>query len=475
MSTGNHLLRIKFAGLLVLCGFILTPLLHGQYSDVDLSVYKLPDIKLNKLDVSFNFNSNLQNESIDNNGDKYKNHQAHTIGGLNLSFSRYVNSKRYQEDILINAQMQGYRQGTENETNLINTLRNDSYYNFSFSSSNRLYNNQTLFLEINPKFRTTPQYSAYTNKSDPENVSELKSRRYYSELAMPLSIGYGRIEPVQDLRLAIYILEELNKHGKIKELPSEEVLLEMAREISKVKRERFFDSRLRLMRELEVMDAFLASRGIIASKDIGYFNILNDQWNYGSGPVRESGFYVKAGLDNKMSRLCDYTDINNVQTPDDEKYKENISSFGPFVRSRYENPINLYWQSSNDVTVGYRQYYYRYPNNENSDYEQNLIYAEASASLIYLPNTRTSVALGITGYWEKYQNEYSNSTNESVTCALSPVVLDINYYVSPRLRVVWSSVYGYNYNSTHYSSTDTDIKRNRMLLNTMFIITYSIF
>ena len=53
---------------------------------------------------------------------------------------------------------------------------------------------------------------------------------------------------------------------------------------------------LRKMEEIEKVDSFLQAKGIITLADARYFTIVNDNWDYAQGPVRESGKRLSAGL-----------------------------------------------------------------------------------------------------------------------------------------------------------------------------------
>jgi hypothetical protein len=134
-----------------------------------------------------------------------------------------------------------------------------------------------------------------TYKSAGNTSNDNHGNQLITDLSVPISIGHGRIEPIEDLRLAIYILEELNKAGRIDKMPPENVVLEMAKEISKIKKKRFFDTRIKKISELQAVDSFLLANNIVVSHDINYFAVLNDQWDYASGPSRTSGFSVNTG------------------------------------------------------------------------------------------------------------------------------------------------------------------------------------
>lgn len=444
--------RSKF--LILLLSSLFPIILTGQYSDFDLSRYKLPDIKLNKLDVNFNLTNFVNTDQFKPSySDSTTSGSNFFLGTLNLDYYHSRNTEKYQGDLEISAY--AYRNPDNYKVDNSNSRRNTINENVLIKSTNRFYNQKLNFLEIDPEaFSSKNTYKSYYEY--PGNISQrICNDQYTTNLSLPVSIGHGRIEPVEDLRLAIYILEELNKVGRIDSLPSDNVILDMAGEISKIKRQRFFDTRIRKIRELQVIDSFLIANKIVSSNDINYFAVLNDQWDYASGPARSAGFALNAGIDDHI--IFNYTSLassSNGGEPDKSVLAANTYDISGYFQARYYKPINLYWQTSGTFITSYGFEFTRNPkkkNNPEENYKTNIFSTSLGYTIQYLPNSRTSASLNLSC-------NYTNSRGDRTVPNSNPLVFKMNnnqftinagfnmyYYISPQFRI--------QLNSTLYYST----------------------
>jgi hypothetical protein len=321
------------------------------------------------------------------------------------------------------------------------------------------------------------------------SFSDYNDATFSTKISMPVSIGHGRIEPVEDARLAIYILEELTKAGRISDLPADDVIIEMAKEISRIKRSRFLDSRIRKIKELQVIDSFLVANNIISQNDINYFAVLNDQWDYAFGPPRESGFAISFGFDNNLAFNRFYHEINITNNgPVKYNSKERISEAGGFLKLRYAKPINLLWQTSADFLTSYNLQFNGNPEDKDNlteNFRTDIFLASLNYSLQFLPDSRTSIKFKVEGSFLNSQGErtlvqlnpidYKLNSNE---LTLSPS-LELYYYISPQLRVQFnSSLYLFKSKILReYENTlsDSDQIRNTNRHNISFYLIYSFF
>ena len=310
----------KHKSILIVTGLLIPFVLGAQFTDFDLSKYKLPDIRLNRLDATFNFLNDLNTYLYHQPWDTTKTKSNRLSGSLNLGYYYFRNSEKYQGNLIVNTYLRPeiYKYGTENTDKKTNNTEGS----FIISSTNRFYNQRMFFVEIDPDFFFNSEKNRILNENG--TTTESINRESYTGLSVPLSVGYGRIEPVEDMRLAVYILEELQKAGRIPVVPPEDVIIKMAREISRIKKKRFFDIRIRKMEELHVIDSFLVANDIISSNDITYFTVLNDNWDYASGPARESGFAVNAGIGNniQINRISDKYTVNNTVMTDNKYFQD---------------------------------------------------------------------------------------------------------------------------------------------------------
>lgn len=479
------MIRFKLSTLIP--GLIFPILLNGQYSGFDLSKYKLPDIKTNRLDLNFNLSNNrnvniLRITDLDTTEEKANSF----YGSLNLNYYHFRNLKNYQGDLVVVANFSPYIY--TNNTNNRKTKDNSINSNFLIQSNNIFFNEKMSFIEINPAM----SYSATNDRSHTDyssgSIYDYNDASFATNISFPVSIGHGRIEPVEDARLAIYILEELTKAGRISDLPADDVIIEMAKEISRIKRSRFFDSRIRKIKELQVIDSFLVANKLISQNDINYFAVLNDQWDYAFGPPRESGFAVSLGFDNNIAfnKLYHEQNIfNNGLVAYNSK--EMIAEAGGFLKFRYAKPINLLWQTSADFLTSYNLQFNRNPedrDNLTENFRTNIFRTSLNYSLQFLPDSRTSIKFRIEGSIVNSQGErtlepgpvdYKLSSKE---VTLSPS-LELYYYISPQLRAQFNSSL-YLFKSRMLSDyenafTDSDQIRNKNRHDFSLNLIYSFF
>ncbi len=443
-------------------------LLNAQYSGFDLSSYKLPDIKINRLDANVNLNNEASSNSPKtSNSDSTEMNSNSFQGQLNLGYYHFRNTVKYQGDLQIT--LLGNTNPYTYDNNDMHTSRNNWNGNLSVSSTNRFYNQKFSFIEADPQASVSKNvYKSYTEY--PGNSSRKDCNdQYITNISIPVSVGHGRIEPVEDLRLAIYILEELNKAGRIDSLPSDNVVLDMAKEISAIKRKRFFDTRLRKIRELQVIDSFLIANRIVKPADITYFAVLNDQWDYASGPPRSTGSAINAGINDSFNSGYQSmaTSLNGAD-PLKSVSTLNAWEIGGFIQARYYKPLNLYWQTSLIFLTSYEREFTRDPKmgyDPFRNYETNVLNASLGYSLQYLPNSRTSAAISFTGnYWNSRGTrtisnpgplQYQMKDNSFTFNA----ALSIYYYISPQFRLqLNSNLTWYTHNNLNTSDTQPEIK-----------------
>jgi hypothetical protein len=477
----NNLRTYALAISLMACTII-----NGQYSQFDLSKYKLPDIKTSRLELNSYLTNNLSKSSYRMSDDTIENSNNTTSGSLDLAYYRFRNSRKYQGDLSIRAYL---KPDLDRSTRQDETTRDNSMAtNFTVQSINRFYLNDKLFLEADPYLSYKSSVSRYQRDDLPNDSRENMSLQSGS-ISMPLSIGYGRIEPVEDARLAIYILEELSRAGRIPGTPSEELILEMAGEISKIKRERFFDTRIRKIAELHVIDSFLIANDLVSSDDITYFSILNDNWDYSGGPQRESGFLINTGLSNMISMSSNKHDIYysfGDSTSSNNRIKDYL--IGGFINMRYAKPLNLYWQTSATFQTSYNLEFERYSGDTDvlqAGSDARVFGTYLSGEIEYLPNSRSSFRLSVDGVYRNANSDLSMNIGEPENLSVSVnafslyQAFDMYYYVSSRLRVEVSSYFSLVNlrDKTTYESTmpEEESFRDAVGNNLTFSLIYSFF
>jgi hypothetical protein len=122
-------------------------MLFGQYGSFDLSKYKLPDIKTERLDANFNIGNNFYNSRTKTpNSDSSKNSNNNFIGSISQDYYHFRNSEKYQGVLEVNAYFNTSPYKTK--TNNYNSNADNTSGNILIGNTNRFYNQKLNFFEV---------------------------------------------------------------------------------------------------------------------------------------------------------------------------------------------------------------------------------------------------------------------------------------------------------------------------------------
>ena len=427
--------------------------LNAQHSTIDynLNDYQLPDLKRHELefnlDVSGYLDSRIQKQEND---DPIESNRQSIYSGFSPYYSYYLNTKKFQLNHYISANLPNL-QYYSSESNTSNYTTFNLNPSLDYSGEFREYLKSKFFLEQNVSLeigtRNNRNFTEYLDDTigvDHDLTEEVVTQNI--DISLPVLVGWGRIERVEDARLAVYILDDLNKAGQLAHEVTKDDIEVLAREISKVRNERFFDSRLKKIWELKQIDSLLMVMGLIDTGNITYYTLLNDNWDYSNGPDRQSGFRISAGASPKFNRSnYELSEDYNYYSPDTstsyQMQQKNRDIGGSLLfRINYEKPLNLYWQLSarNEFTASksFSRDIENYNDNEDTLLSDviglnNRVYA----SIGYYPNSRTTMNLFVEEtiqYWKTMPEEGENTKE---TQLISRFGINIDYYISPRIRL----------------------------------------
>ncbi|MEF8846729.1 MAG: hypothetical protein V5A59_14740, partial [Bacteroidales bacterium] len=332
--------------------FFSTIFSHAQIDTFDLSLYKLPELERHQLDFSLDADGSGNDQFYENYefGEifEYQKNRSDFGSSIGGTYKSYYNSRDYQGNHRISLGFNAHltHQNSEKQE-MYQELKENFGLSLSGKSSNRFYSDNLYYLATNLSFAVSTRFRNLERKWDTldnfrNSVDE--SRAMY--ISLPVSAGKGRIEPLRDARMAVYIMDQLSGKGKLNRNPTEEEILDFARLIAEIKNERFFDARLRRVYEMTRLDSFLRENGLAGKQDIGYFTTMNDYWRYANNPYRGSGSRFSIGIDPYYG--SNYSFAERQEPGDNNK---NISTWRRIeikvrLRYDYEKPHNLYWQSS---------------------------------------------------------------------------------------------------------------------------------
>jgi len=430
----------------------------AQNTTFKLSDYKNPDYFYQTLDLNFGLNNSSNIQKNDNSSNFY-NLKSHMLAAnAQANYSIYANSRKSQSEFFAYLNGSFVSNGLHNLSELSNSESRQSYFSnnqtFSFGGLKRFYNDKRNYFEIGGSFSNSHSGNLTKNKSLNNDIITFQTkgnvRSFYSNSNVVLHIGKGRIEQVQDARMALYLIDDLQQLNRDKRPASEDDVLELAKLITALKYKRFFDNRLRKIAEITAIDSFMQQKGIVSSTDATYFTSLNDNWAFANNPVRNSGWRIFTGVEggfgyNYSKNQAEY--IIPAQSTQDQSYANNRLNVFLVAGLDYEKPINLKWQNSASIKAQFGSWTTKSINTASGAADVNTYIGEspimglsASYGFGYYPNSRTWLTADwalSSGYKKQFtgtsKSDKENSTNSFII--YTGPSAHAYYYLSEKLRL----------------------------------------
>lgn len=453
--------QILTAGLIAL--FVLSATFsHSQNDTFNLNSYKKPKLERHQLNFKFNFDTDWDNfyrktQNIAEGNEIMNINDFDMEANIGAQYKGYFNNREYQGEHTMILGVSPYL-GLDDRKEPISRLDNKKYFetNFQGTSFNRFYLGNLFFVEsdvlLHDLFLNFIKDVTVRETESQKDITSAENRRLH--IAIPVLAGKGRIEPLQDARMAVYIMDQLSKKGKLKRKPTKEEIIAFAEQIAEIKNERFFDARNRRVYEMTQLDSFLNKNDLLGKKDIEYYTTMNDYWEYANNPERGSGKRFSLGIE--PSYRYDYSFVYNdpaTGSADKTSYKENEYGLFGVIRYNYEKPINLYWQSSFNAEFKFGRVSKNSINGYGGDSKRlkgNKLNSSINYILGWYPNSRSYYNINITGqFFNFFQLEdqfdsksnyldYSDEQNIYLRAGVSGY-----YYISPRIRLFGGFNIGY--------------------------------
>jgi hypothetical protein len=482
----------------------------------NLSDYKNPDYRWQKFDLSFGLGGNNSFNRTEFEGDSSGTKKINSQFNNNLAAGYYntKNSASYQgfQEISIGSSLATNRVDFENldlsEQDYSSKTR-QGRIDLDVTTNNRFYNRKKMFIEADLELATGYRRQVMDNSDEQETYPYYYKSDYYQfnlETGIPLLVGIGRIEEVQDARLAVYILDDLVASGDIKKTPTHDEILAFSEFITQTKNKRYFDARLKKIAEITAIDSFLTVRGLKAESDASYYTLINDNWDFASGPIRSAGGRFSLGI----APAIDYVYIENENLIRDTLAGSSvIESYSNFGKSKtnawsldfmtgytWEKPTSLYWQHTFNTELAYSLYNqtYKYKNytHDTLNFETETtidspnLQVNISYFIGYYPNSRTQITLSASTAYQQYwgqqiskdDNENENKIDTGNILVDNSLQLSCYYYLSPQLRLTVSIGSYYNFskqNQGQPEDVEGDESEHNLHNSIYAALVYSIF
>jgi len=479
----------------------------AQNTTFKLSDYKNPNYDYRSLTFNFNLNNSIYfNTDGKPNDSKSNNFSLNSNAGT--QYSQYFNSPKSQSEkhgsIGFGIGSTGTRientQGTLNSEDKV--AKFNHFEDLRLNILHRFYNSKQKYIEVNGTLAASNQGNSEntleTSSALMNSDKEEKGKRYSTTLFGSVLLGTGRIEQVQDAKLAMYLLEDLHRLNREKRTASNEDIIELSELITTLKYKRFFDNRLRKIAEITAIDSFLQQKHITGMTDATYFTSVNDNWNFSNNPIRYSGHRIYMGMDFDFSYGYSNNYLHKIRPIDivaETSRKEKNAIIFLVAGASYEKPVSLRWQNSASIKARLGMKKNTIIFDQISPIENNLAinsYTEVSPSINfsadygigYYPTSRTWLtlnwwvnagydrnSLGLTDKDKKY--------HDTGLYSYTGPSFNAYYYFSEKLRLTINFYGAFHFNYAKFANTlgqeDTKFQSNRWIQQVNAAITYDLF
>ncbi len=439
----------KLLILAVICP-VLASHVNAQNIDFKLQDYQLTDVKFQSFNNSFNLNSNGSNDK-NLSADTVYSTQNKSDGGLFANMTVYQNTRKFQSTLDVNLSSDGSRSNW-----FPNVNQSEQSYHWALHASGsynlRNYVKGLFFIEVEPRIKYSFfQSNLYRrNTVSPEVYRRTENTPTFSG-GLPIKVGYGRLERVEDARQALFLVKQLRNSKRLSRNLTKEDMLQLSKYISKLRNRRFFDDRLQRIFQLKMIDSFYQANDFVEKTDATYFTSTMDYWMFGGTPIRNNGSRICAAIYPFRSKQhyspletgsISYFRINNT-------YILNQVFAG--IEYVIDKPISESWQSTTNLRV--------YSGKSTTTNFSKLLFQESKSRTLlpgsqvhleqtfgFYPTTRTwftvKQSFSVVDL-PKYQIERESSFGQwyldeqpfSFRTIRYQLNANYNYYISPRFRL----------------------------------------
>lgn len=404
---------------------IVSTFAFAQYEKFDLRTFKLPELKTQYLNIQFNGDGYLRKYVDYSNStvDKYDDLQNE----VSLRYGQYKSNKKLQReiDISFDFEYQYHREIDEDDDRMTNNF----YSDFLIKGQERRFISPKTFIEADYTIDLSNRTYNSRVYSFEDSVSNSSKENYKNHLIyIPLKVGRGRIERVDDARRAIYILDALSRNNRLSKELTDKEITDLSERISILRERRVYDQRISDMQILEELDLYLQSQGYVTDADAPYFVNLYDMWKYGYNIKRYHGKRISLAVQ------------PGLEVYYNDHYWTNLS-FWEYNTPTLDIGINYNQQNAASLNNQQRLNAFVYSGVYRETYDgeiANVCNYRIGAEYVegYYPNSRTDYSLSLGLYYANI-GAYDQSTAPVSLGAIFEGRFNgtINYYISPKLRV----------------------------------------
>lgn len=396
-------------------------------TDYDYAAFRFPDIDRKALNAQFGLSGDALQFEQRQRTTPSENRLSAFANNLDLSYSRFRNTEKLQALQLVSFG-QSFSSSRSKSVFTFTTLdrRTQLNVNLGINDLHRHYYKPQRFWAYQLLVATT--FQKLTRRRDMPVMTTDKSSEFNLNASLPLTIGKGRIEPIDDVFIAKFMMDDLMENGIINADLSQEQLFSLGQVMAAARNQRIFDSRRQRVYELTQLDNWFKENGLAESKsDMLYFTTVTDNWLFSFRNVRSAGERYAVGA----APFALFSHFRNFD-PGISKGHFGISVFGEYDNER---PINQFWQVEKRARAGVE--YLNSPVNFADDLSNEWLrpFAEASLGYGYFPNSRTIFLADASLRYEYYIGSDNNVLDFDYHVIQPAIRLEATYFINYQFRI----------------------------------------
>ena len=406
MQRTNEIITVKQLFVLLLFAFTSSQVI-AQKEDYNYPNYRFPEVTVRGLDVGINLLGSSQNVTSFF-GDQFG--LSAFFGQVNPLFFQFVNKSNIQKTDNITLPITFETQKSDNRSQSSSTgfsiyARKDQIRRKYTDDLMRGSGFRGKFWELNHGIQFDHQRTRRT-----DNNFDTKTYSTSLDVIAQLRAGVGRIEPMSEVFMAQFIMDDLLETGLITESWTESQLFNFAAVIAAIQNVRVFDSRRRNIFRLQSINQWLAQQGV--PQNISSFAILNDNLLFNLSNQRLEGKRFSYGIQPWMR-------TNWSTFSSESKTAGGIGLNAEYLKIKNHNQN---FQSEFNAALGHDLFFSDFIGDEPHISSVNTRYGA-----YYNPNSRTTygVSIGLDYYTAKFERH----------ALVGSARATVNYFISNMTRI----------------------------------------
>ncbi len=302
---------------------------QGDSMRYDYAQFRFPDINRKALDIT---GSLLGSAGGVQANDQFSTTGQHFNQNLQAIYTQFINRDKLQafRSVGLSSTYNAQRSRFDDST----TTRSHAFTpGMATAAFNRHYYKPNRYIEIGWNARVD-----YTDlKNAPiQNIPFLPpvtEQRYTYSVSLPLRYGIGRIEPIDDIFIAKFMVDDMRANTVLGAPLAQEDIFELGRIMAHARNQRIFDFRRQRIYELTQIHQWFQSKGIGQTGDLIFFTTLTDNWLYSFFNTRFAGKRFSVGI----TPYQEYQG-RSAQLP----FLQNGAVFSATYEK--QSPVNQFWQ-----------------------------------------------------------------------------------------------------------------------------------